>query len=108
MKFAIINSKSMDVLEDLMQALENLTNLNVTDAGFPRIKTTISSVRKLIDKLYELAPELKKCMSKDDFDLFLYQIDDLAEVADDVERVFFVLRKDKNFMESVNRLFNLF
>ncbi|TLV02194.1 hypothetical protein [Dyadobacter luticola] len=96
----------MIALENLIYALEMLTHVDVPEEGHPKIKVVIQSVRNLVENLNKLAPDLKKCMSEDEFEDFKYLVDDVVEAADDVEHIFFELRLNKDFMAAFERLSN--
>ncbi|MCE6991914.1 hypothetical protein LZG72_22585 [Dyadobacter sp. CY323] len=97
----------MDAVDVLTYAVEKLTAFQVNDEELPKVNSIISSLRNVIESVKTRGSELKSSISREYYDLFLYKLDDLTEVVDDAESIFFDLRKDKDFMASVNKLLGL-
>lgn len=97
----------MNAMEVLTYAVEKLTAFEVGEEELHKINSIISSLRYVIESIKATGSELESSISDEYNDLFMYKLDDLIEVVDDAENIFFDLRRDKDFMASVNRLFGL-
>jgi hypothetical protein len=97
----------MDAVDIFTYALERLTHLPVGAEDLPKINSSISSMRYISECIEKEREDLKGNVSDEYYGLLVDKLDDLNEVIDDVERVFFELPYDKDFMDSVNRLFGL-
>jgi hypothetical protein len=106
--------KSVDIAEHLMNAMdvltyamERLTHFQGYTEDLPKVNSSIAALRHISENIRKMGEELKVHISNEYYDLYTYKLDDLNEVVDDVERIFFVLPQDKEFMAAANRLFGL-
>ena len=107
-------AKPVDIAEHLMSAMdvltygmERLTHFQGRTDDLAKVNSIIGSLRTISGNIAKMGDSLKGQISDEYYDLFKYKLDDLDEVLDDVERIFFVLPNNKRFMAAANRLAGL-
>lgn len=97
----------MNAMDVLTYAMERLTHFQGYTNDFPKVNSIIASMRHISENIGKMGDQLRGGISEEYYDLFTCKLDDLNEVVDDVDRIFFVLPYNKRFMAAANRLLGL-
>lgn len=107
--FKIIINKKNNRLENLIQIIEHLTWLEISnDESLLLINDLISSLRDLktsLNRQYiSMATLRSKGICKTEIKIFKMYIDDLEEIANDLESIYFFLPNNTDFQDVTNKL----